>query len=154
MPQNALYITISTGIGSGIITNGHINPYFSMSEIGHMIIDFEGKPQKWEVFGSGKAIFNVYKKYARDIKSKRTWKQIADRISRGFLVLIPALQPSVIVIGGSIGTYFDQFDKELIAILKKKLPNIITLPKIVQAKNPEFAVIYGCYYYALDALTH
>lgn len=154
LPQNALYVTVSTGIGGGIITNGHINPQFSMSEIGHMVIDFEGKPQRWEAFSSGKAIFTVYKKYARDIKSKRTWNQIADRISRGLLVLIPTLQPSVIIIGGSIGTYFDQFDKQLTAILKKKLPSIIALPKIVQAKNPEFAVIYGCYYYALDALAN
>ena len=29
----------------------------------------------------------------------------------------------------------------------------IPLPRIVQANHPEQAVIYGCYYYALDALT-
>ncbi|HRQ86536.1 MAG TPA: ROK family protein [Candidatus Saccharibacteria bacterium] len=152
LPKNALYVTVSTGIGGGIITDGHINPHFSTSEIGHMVIDFEGKAQRWETFGSGKAFFTKYKKYARDIKSKRTWGQIADRISRGFLVLVPTLQPSVIIIGGSIGTYFDHFNKELTTILKKKLPSIITVPKIIQAKNPELAVIYGCYYYALDSL--
>jgi len=76
----------------------------------------------------------------------------ADRISRGFLAVIPILQPDIVIIGGSIGTYFDQFDKQLQNILKEKLPSHIPCPKFVQAKYPELAVIYGCYYYAIDSL--
>ena len=33
---------------------------------------------------------------------------------------------------------------------KEKLPPHIPCPKFVAAKYPELAVIYGCYYYALD----
>lgn len=154
IPELALYVTVSTGIGSGVITNGHIDPFLQYSEAGRSVVDFQGKAKEWETFASGKAIFKVYKQYARDIKSKRTWHQIADRISRGFLAIIPVLQPSVIIIGGSIGTYFDQYKKDLKAILKKHLPDHIPLPHIIQAHYPEQAVIYGCYYYALDRLTH
>ncbi len=152
MPELSLYVTISTGIGSGIITNGTINHSLRNSEAGHSLVEFDGSVREWESFSSGKAILKAYGKYAADITSKRIWRQIADRISRGFLAVIPILQPSVIIIGGSIGTYFDQFGKQLAAILDEKLPAHIPTPKIVQAKHPELAVVYGCYYYALDAL--
>lgn len=154
IPAFSLYVTVSTGIGTGIITNGHIDPSIKHSEGGHSLVEFNGKIHEWESFAAGSAIVKAYGKYARDITSKRTWNEIADRISRGFLALIPVLQPEVVIIGGSIGTYFEKYSKELNKILKKKLPTHIPLPKIVQAKHPEQAVIYGCYYYAIDNLSN
>jgi predicted NBD/HSP70 family sugar kinase len=150
IPKQSLYVTISTGIGTGIITEGHIDPDLRNSEGGHALIEFDGKLLEWEKFASGKAIFNTYGKYAHDIKDKKTWDQIADRISRGFLAIIPLLQPDVIIIGGSIGTYFEEYDNQLQKILRKKLPKHISCPLFVQARYPELAVIYGCYYYAID----
>lgn len=152
LPVSSLYVTISTGIGSGVITNGKIDPGLRYSEAGRALVEFDGTVREWETFASGKAIYNTYGKYARDIKSKRIWGKIADRISRGFLAVIPVIQPDVIIIGGSIGTYFDQYQAQLKGILKEKLPPHIPLPKLVQANHPEQAVIYGCYYYALDVL--
>ncbi len=154
MPMSSLYVTISTGIGSGVITGGKIDPGLRHSEAGRSLVEFDGMVREWETFASGKAIFTTYGKYARDIKSKRIWRKIADRISRGFLAMIPIIQPDIIIIGGSIGTYFKQYEADLKGILKEKLPPHIPLPKLVQAKYPEHAVIYGCYYYALDALAH
>jgi glucokinase len=60
----------------------------------------------------------------------------------------------LIIIGGSIGTYFDRYSDQLEKILKEKLPDHIPCPKFVAAKHPEQAVIYGCYYHALDNLDH
>ena len=152
MPASSIYVTVSTGIGSGIITNGKIDPGLRYSEAGRALVEYDGVVREWETFASGKAIYNTYGKYARDIKSKRTWNNIADRISRGFLAVIPIIQPDMIIIGGSIGTYFKQYEAQLKGILKEKLPPHIPLPKLVEAKHPEQAVIYGCYYYALDVL--
>lgn len=152
MPTSVLYVTISTGIGSGIITNGVIDPGLRYSEAGRSLVEFDGKVREWETFASGKAIYRTYRKFARDIKNKHTWWQISNRISRGFLAIIPVIQPDVIVIGGSIGTHFKKFDDDLKSILRKHLPDHIPLPKIIAAKHPEQAVIYGCYYYALDVL--
>ena len=153
IPALALYVTISTGIGSGIITDGVIHHALRSSEIGRTLVEYDGQVREWETFASGKAITRIYGKYARDITSKRTWHEIADRISRGFLATIPVLQPDVIIIGGSIGTYFSHYRVDLRSLLKEHLPAHIPLPRIVQASHPEQAVIYGCYYYALDALT-
>lgn len=153
IPSLCLYVTISTGIGSGIITDGVIHHALRASEIGRTLVEYDGSVREWETFSSGKAIATIYGKYARDITSKRIWSQIADRISRGFLATIPVLQPDVIIIGGSIGTHFSHYGKELKGLLKDHLPPHIPSPKIVQAKHPEEAVIYGCYYYGVDALT-
>lgn len=152
IPVSSLYVTISTGIGSGICTNGYIDPGLRYSEAGRALVEYDGVVRPWETFASGHAIVEVYKKFARDITSKRTWRQIADRISRGFLAVIPILQPDVIIIGGSVGTYFDRYAHFLEGILNEHLPAHIPCPKIVQAQHPEEAVIYGCYYYGKDYL--
>jgi predicted NBD/HSP70 family sugar kinase len=153
IPESVLYVTISTGIGSGIITNGSIDGPLRYSEAGRSLVEYDGVVREWETFASGKAIKTIYGKMAADITSKRDWKQIADRISRGFLAIIPVLQPQVIIIGGSIGTYFEKYSKPLHDYLEERIPAHISLPYIYKAKHPELAVIYGCYYYALDSLT-
>lgn len=152
MPPSSLYVTISTGIGTGIIVNGQLLPAMSGSEGGHMLVEYDGGVQEWENFASGFAIRKIYGKYARDIHDKRTWREISDRISRGFLTLVPALQPDVIIIGGSIGTYFERYIDMLRDLLAKHLPPHIPVPEIRQAAHPEEAVLYGCYYYGSDQL--
>lgn len=149
-PTSVLYVTISTGIGTGIITNGHIDPGLRFSEGGRTIVEFNGEMQEWEQFASGKAIRNHFGAYARDISDKTVWDNIADRISRGLLAMIPVIQPDIIVIGGSIGTFFNQYNEKLDSILDSKLPAHIPTPRLLQAVHPEEAVVYGCYYYAVD----
>lgn len=154
LPAQSLYVTISTGIGSGIIVGGNIVPELSASEAGHALVEYDGLVRQWEAFASGNAIKQTYGSYARDIHDRKIWAQIADKISRGFLVLIPILQPNVIIIGGSIGTYFDRYEKVLITVLRDHLPDHIDLPEIRQAAHPEEAVLYGCYYHGCDRLAH
>jgi predicted NBD/HSP70 family sugar kinase len=150
--DSVFYVTVSTGIGSGIITDGHINHALRFSEAGRTKVEFKGKIREWETFASGKAIRRDFHKYGADITSKRTWNQIADRISRGLIATIPVLQPATIVIGGSMGTHFDHYGPELRRLVDGHLPEHIPTPRIVKATHPEEAVIYGCYYYAVDAL--
>ena len=154
LPTTVMYMTVSTGIGIGMITNGNIDQTLQRGQGGMTILEYDGVLRQWESFASGKAIVSVYHKFGRDIHNKRTWHQIADRISRGLLALIPTLRPDVIVVGGSMGVFFDQYSNDLANILKEKLPPHAPVPKLVQAKHPEQAVIYGCYYHALDNLAH
>ncbi len=150
IPTSALYVTISTGIGTGFISDGVIDPGLRLSEGGRSLVEYNGTVQEWEMFGAGSSVYAAYGKFARDIHSKRTWKQIADRFSRGFLAIIPLVQPDVIIIGGSMGTYFDRYDEALLGILKEKLPPHIPVPKFAEAKDAEKAVIFGCYFYGND----
>lgn len=149
-----LYITISTGIGTGVIVNGAIDTSLHQSEGGHMILEYQGKLQEWEAFASGKSIHEIYGKYAHDIKEQSVWNEIADRISRGLLALIPVIRPNAIIIGGSIGTYFESYYQKLEEIIRSHLSPPVDPPTILPARHPEEAVIYGCYYYAVAQLTH
>jgi glucokinase len=154
VPECCLYITISTGIGTGIIVNGTILPALADSEGGHVLVEYDGHMRTWESFASGRAIRQTYGTYAKDINDPIVWAHIADKISRGLLSIIPMLQPQVIVIGGSIGTFFDNYDNTLTQLLAERLPEHIALPDIVQASHPEHAVLYGCYYHGIDSLSH
>lgn len=151
-PRLCLYLTISTGIGMGVTVDGSLHPAFKDTEAGHMMLEYDGRLREWEHFASGKSIHRLYGKKAKDIHNKHIWKQIADKISRGILVLSPTLNPNTIIIGGSIGTYFDRYEKYLLHILQKHHNPNLPLPEIRQALHPEQAVIYGCYYYAIDSL--
>lgn len=153
IPATCLGIAIGTGIGTGIITKGKIDPNYRQSEGGLMVLEHDGVMKIWEDFASGRAITLAYSQYAHDITSKHTWNEIAVNISKGLLALIPTLRPDVIIIGGSIGTYFDNYHNRLVATLEEALPAHISVPRIIKASYPEEAVIYGCYYYALDSLT-
>ncbi len=150
--QRFLYTTISTGIGIGFILDGHMSEELQNSEAGHISLEYNGIMQEWEAFGSGKAIYKTYQKYGSEIESKATWNEIADRFSRGFLALTPILQPEVIVIGGSMGTHFKKYETALTSLIDENLPLIIPRPRFVEAQNPEQAVIYGCYHYAIDSI--
>jgi glucokinase len=144
-PPLALYITISTGIGVGIIHNGKLEPTLGKSEAGHIVLLQDGKYRTWENIVSGQSILRDYGKYAHEISDDQTWKEIAHKIALGLLAVIPTLYPDVLIFGGSVGTYFEKFATFLREELERHLPPMIDMPTIVQAQHPEEAVIYGCY---------
>ena len=150
LPQLSLYVTIGTGIGTGIITNGKIDPALSRAEGGHMVFETEKDLlQTWEQFASGRAITQQFGRLAGDITNTEDWEKIAKNLCVGFRVLIPALQPDVVIVGGGVGTHFTQFANYLTTLLRQQIPAFIPIPSFVQAIDPEKAVIHGCYYYAL-----
>lgn len=151
-PEACLYATVSTGIGGGFIVDGKIDLGMRHSEMGWAMLEYDGSLQKWEDFASGRAIAKSYGKLADKITSERDWQHIADRISRGFLAIIPAFQPELIIIGGSIGIFFERYGDILSRILDEQLPGHVPRPVIEQANHPDEAVIYGCYYHTLDQL--
>lgn len=153
IPELGLYLTVSTGIGSGVIVNGTIDPILQRTESGQMVLEFDGILRVWEKFASGRAIYETYGKYAHDIDDIHTWEAIADKISRGIIALIPLLSPEIIIIGGSIGTHFPRYHKVLENLIKERLAPGFTLPRLTQAIHPQEAVLYGCNIYAKQITT-
>lgn len=153
IPRSALYVTISTGIGTGVIEHGTIDESLATSEGGRSLVEYAGRVREWESFAAGSAIKEAYGSYARDITDQHIWDEIADRIGRGFLAIIPFIQPDIVIIGGSMGSFFASYGPQLEAILQKNLPPHIPCPVFSPAQTPEEAVIYGGYYHALDQRT-
>jgi predicted NBD/HSP70 family sugar kinase len=149
IPDKCLYITISTGIGTGIITNGKIDSNFSTSEGGEIIIEHDGTLQFWEKFASGKALLEKYGMLASDITDPAVWEEVAHNVAAGLLVHCPILRPDIVIIGGGVGAHFDKFGPRVTEILVDTMKDMYHT-KVVKASHPEEAVIYGCYYHALD----
>lgn len=140
-----LYVTISTGIGTGIITNQEIDPEFANSEGGKILLEHKGKLMSWEDFASGRAIVQRFGKRAADITDAKTWKIISHDIAVGLFDLITFIQPDAVVLGGGVLSAFDKFDDLLTAELHRFETPISPIPPIFRAQRPELAVVYGCY---------
>lgn len=143
--RRVLYVTISTGIGTGYIVDQKIDHELSTNEAGQILLEHHNKYMRWEDFASGSAIVKQFGKPMRDINDQRTLRIIARNIAIGMINLIAILTPDIIVIGGSIGTYYEKYHEYLATYLKQYDNALIVLPKIKAAERPEKAVIYGCY---------
>jgi len=143
--KRVLYITVSTGIGIAFVNELQIDDNIGDGGGSLLLLEHRGKRVPWESFASGRAIVERYGKRAADITDSETWTTICRDLAEGIVELIALTEPEVIVIGGSVGTYFDRYgailDKEL---LRYHLP-LFTHPKLLGAKRAETAVIYGCY---------
>jgi predicted NBD/HSP70 family sugar kinase len=143
--NKVLYVTVSTGIGIALIVDQTIDTSIGDSGGKGILLEHNGKLTPWEDFASGKAIYEHYGKPAREITDGRSWHNIAQRIAQGLIELIALTEPELIVIGGSIGTYYDNYKDPLNAALKEYEVPLIKIPKIIGAQRAETAVVYGCY---------
>jgi predicted NBD/HSP70 family sugar kinase len=143
--RKVLYVTISTGIGGGLVIDGKIDPDFQDIELGFMTLEHSGRFEQWEKFASGSAITKKFGKHASDITDPKAWYIIARNIAVGLNALIATLDPEVIILGGSIGNHLEKFQDRLIEQLKIYEHPMTPAPPIRKAKRAEEAVIYGCY---------
>lgn len=144
LPHRVLYVTFSTGIGTGIITDGVLDPDFLDSEGGNMLFEHNGKLEPWEKFASGKAIVAKYGKRASELDDPKAWKEIARWFAIGIIDLASVLEPDVVVIGGGVGTHFKKYSHFLKEDIRILTPKMVSLPKIIPAVAAEEAVIFGC----------
>jgi predicted NBD/HSP70 family sugar kinase len=150
--KKVLYITLSTGIGSGFIVEGKIDPSFADAEVGHMVLEHEGKLKTWEDFASGEALVERFGKKAEQLDNPFAWKSYAKDVARGLDVLLAVLQPDVVIFGGGVGAHLEKFAEPLNKELQKFSNNMVPIPPIIQADKAEEAVIYGCYAFVRQKL--
>ena len=145
--KKALYVTISTGIGGGLIINGKIDPKFADIEIGQQLLEHNGQLRDWEDFGSGRAFYDKFGKKVSEVPEddQEAWYWLARNIAIGLLNLAATLTPDVIIIGGGAGAHLAKFKDRLDEQLKIYENPMFKVPPIIGAKRPEEAVIYGCY---------
>ncbi|MBP6962589.1 ROK family protein [Candidatus Saccharibacteria bacterium] len=144
--KRVLYVTVSTGIGLGLVVDGKID--YSVHDAGGrgMLMEHDGKLMAWEEFASGKAIVAQIGKIASEITDEKDWYFVARNIAVGLIDLIVTLSPEAIVIGGGVGGHLHKFKSHLDAELEIYRSKMITkLPEITEAKHPEEAVVYGGY---------
>ncbi len=164
--KNFCLVTISTGIGVGLVVNGEI--YNRKTEIGHSVIEkdselanpCQGHSGCWGAQASGDGIKFTLEKLRIDIEVAQLFEDPAhDKLiekvknynAHGFGILVNAYDPEKIVIMGSVG--MKQFDriipsKEDIA----KYTLVQTIPDVEPTLIGGDIGMYGAYYRALSWL--
>ncbi len=152
--RKVLYITVSTGIGAGLIVNRKIDENFASSEAGMMILEHHDRLVPWESFASGSAIVRRYNKMAKDIHDTATWQAIGRDIAKGLIQLIAITEPDLVIVGGSVGRFFDSYAPYLREQLHTFETPTVPIPPIRAAQRPDDAVVYGCYDLAMARFPH
>jgi predicted NBD/HSP70 family sugar kinase len=113
-PGKLLYITLSTGMGGGLIVEGRI--YRGMREahpeIAHQSIHYRcvhpervacecGVPDCLEALVSGNAIRRIYAKPAEELNTEE-WDEVAYNLGQGLRNLATIYLPDEIVLGGGV----------------------------------------------------
>ncbi|MBC7958430.1 MAG: ROK family transcriptional regulator [Vallitaleaceae bacterium] len=127
--SNSVYVSITEGVGTGIIIDNHIykSNQKKAGEFGHIRISDEPKACKcgrtgcWETFASKNALIKYYKEETQgtiatidaifsaydsgDQSAKRALKKYIGYLLRGIENIILALNPDYVIIGGELGGY-------------------------------------------------
>lgn len=95
--SSVAYITVSTGVGGGLIRDGSIAAAGSVSEI-----EVDGAPL--ESLVSGTAVRKKFGIHPKDLASLEEREKLADILARGLNIIAERWSPEVIVLGGSMIT--------------------------------------------------
>jgi predicted NBD/HSP70 family sugar kinase len=145
--KTVLYVTLSTGIGTGVISNEEIVPVMAASEGGFFYLHHDGKQKIWEDFASGKAFTERYGKMGSEVDDPKIWEEYASTLSAGFINLINAVRPDIVVVGGGMGAHLKKYKKYLMKELEELNEPLhsYSVPDVVLADLPERAVVHGGY---------
>ena len=133
------YLTISTGIGAGVVNGGRIvRGTRSLAEIGHVVIDWrawrDGTPCTVEDLGSGSGVARQAREAglgsvgAREVQAGAAagepravaiWEQAIAACAAGISNLVMSFYPSTVVIGGGMGRQ-DEFFGPLRAMVLQR----------------------------------
>jgi glucokinase len=117
------YLTISTGIGAGIICGGRLlRGRCSLAEVGHTVIDWHawcaGQPSTLEELGSGSGMARqaaaaglgdldaravVEAASLGDRRARQIWNGAVEACAIGVCNLLMTFSPRIVVVGGGIG---------------------------------------------------
>lgn len=148
--KKVFYVTVSTGIGGIYVINGIMDSNTLDAEIGHYMLEHNGRIMEWEDFASGRAFVAKYGIKVGEVADgdNAKWYYLARNIAIGLIDVIASYTPEAIVVGGGVGTHLDKFKDRLLEELKLYETPVVSIPVILKAQRPEEAVIYGGYHLA------
>lgn len=141
--KNAIGITIGTGLGAGIMVDGHIyrGATGSAGELGHTNIE---KEREWEDVSSGLGLVNIYKELTGkkadsfkivelakkgDKEALGTIEALAENLGTGIANIIEAFNPEIIVLGGGLAE-----EDIIVNAAKKYISEKVFLPSLAKTK--------------------
>ena len=166
--QNLVAVTVSEGVGTGILLNGQIvrGANGMAGEFGHVPLDPEGplcgcgRRGCWEVFASNRAALRYYRESGPqpaglsfldllnladqgDERAGDALKTMAYNLGRGMRMLIAGLAPERIVVVGDLTRSWKRFAAVIEPeILKQVLPGGVA-PQLIPAREGAVARLRG-----------
>ncbi len=141
--KTLLYLTISTGIGTALIIDGHIFHGAHDTEGGRMLLrDSAGHLATLEATVSGSAIKQRFGKLAYEITDPATWQTIGSDLALGLVNMINLISPDRVVLGGGVMVHYDKLEGPMHQALEA-LVHPYPLPPIVPATHIETAAVLG-----------
>lgn len=151
--QNALMVTLGTGIGGGIVMGGVLQrgAHGFAGEIGHMVVERDGvecvcgRKGCWERYASGSALKRmsngitgeevVQSALSGDEKSKKIIDEFSQWIAIGLASLTNICDPEVIVLGGGVMDSLSAFMPDIATHFSEALysPHMRPHPRLVGA---------------------
>jgi glucokinase len=139
--RDVAYLTISTGIGAGLVFAGRlVHGDRSLAELGHTIIDRHawqaGLPATLEELASGSGLTRLAEAaglgpldghaiealaQAGDLEATRIWDEAIAAATIGVTNLAMAFAPHIVVVGGGLGLRPDFF-RRLAAMVERRTP--------------------------------
>jgi len=134
------YMTISTGIGGGLVIDKKIQKKKYSFEPGHQIINYHPREILHDLI-SGTALSKKYGKPAKEIKEPEVYEWIAEILGVALTNTTLHWSPDVIVLGGSITKDIDLGDVE--AQFEKNLTMFPEAPVLKRAELGAYNGIWG-----------
>src|SRR3989344_4441483 len=137
-----LYITVSTGIGVGLVTNGSILHGLYYPHAGHMYVgngglkDWCGQESDLESTVGGWALQKISGKKPLEIEGTGLWSKSMDTLSKGICNFILSYSPEIVVIGGGMTKHYNMFFDPIQSGVNKYL-KIFPVPPIYPASIEE-----------------
>lgn len=152
-----IYVTVSTGIGGGIVINKKVfrGAYGSAGEIGHIPIDMCGQKcgcgmvGDLESMASGRAFLPDPIQVEKAARKNEKWAldeidKVAKILGRGFAGLVNVLNPEAIIVGGGISNMGELLLKPVRKYLKEyALPYPGSKVKVIRAKLGKNSGVIG-----------
>lgn len=149
------YVTLSSGVGGGLIINKQMAPYNFGIEPAHQIVNTQetkawscGQKGCFEAYASGTAFKQIFGISPEICEDKDIWNKYGKQVAVGIANLIALWSPEVMIIGGGIAHKFDYFVKPLKEELVRLLPMYVTLPGIIKSQLDEPGLYGDLAYYA------
>ncbi|HEX9974935.1 MAG TPA: ROK family protein [bacterium] len=170
-----LCVTLGTGIGGGLIINNEIyrGSHYSAAEIGHIIIEFGGRPCNCgnqgclEAYTAAPAMVDRYRRKLKrsgvlfnieelttelifqkaemnEDLAKATIMETCDYLGAGIASIVHIIDPQIVIIGGGIAEAGSEFISRIELVAKNNaLKSIAKKLKIVKANLNKEAGVIG-----------
>jgi len=165
--RNLVVVTVSEGIGTGILVNGRLARGFSgmAGEFGHVALDPDGPPCScgsrgcWEVFASNRAALRYYFESSAqtglnfqdllsladqgDPRAAKALETMAHFLGRGMRMIVAGLDPEQIVIIGDLTRSWHRFGPVIQAEVQAQGLSGGVAPKLIPVHEDGMARLRG-----------